>query len=438
MVAKIEALQERSRRAREALSEVSLLLEQFRQSVLAAAFRGDLTADWRAAHPNVEPASELLHRIRVERRRCWEEAELAKYEAKGQKPPKNWQATFDEWEKKAVRSSAAKVNTMSQNLSRLPTGWEWARLGDFVRLQAGYAFKSRWFARTGIRLLRGINIEPGRTRWEEVVYLPEARIAEFSDYLLEEGDVVIAMDRPVISTGLKIACLSHKDIPALLLQRVGRFFIDGGVSAEFLYFYLQGPIFLQHIGVQATGTQLPHISANDIESAFCPLPPLAEQVDLVSTISELLDTETEIRRAVSKSSDDLNSLDQAILAKAFRGELVPQDPGDEPAAALLERIQEQMAQQVEATKGNRKASRTQRRNQMGKKLSELTSQRRPLTEVLTTKGQPMTPEQLLAESGYDDDSIEEFYLALRKEVEKGRIRENRPTESDVILEAIKP
>ena len=55
IVEKIEQLQERSRKAREALAEVGPLLEQFRQSLLAAAFRGDLTADWRAANPNVEP-----------------------------------------------------------------------------------------------------------------------------------------------------------------------------------------------------------------------------------------------------------------------------------------------------------------------------------------------------------------------------------------------
>src|SRR2546430_291797 len=96
IVAKIEALQEQSRRAREALAEVGPLLEQFRQSVLAAAFRGDLTADWRAAHPNVEPASDLLHRIHAERRRRWEQAELAKYKAKDQKPPQNWQDKYEE------------------------------------------------------------------------------------------------------------------------------------------------------------------------------------------------------------------------------------------------------------------------------------------------------------------------------------------------------
>jgi type I restriction enzyme, S subunit len=96
IVAKIEALQERSRKGREALAEVQPLLEEFRQSVLAAAFRGDLTADWRAAHPDVEPANELFHRIRAERRRRWEQAELAKYEAQGQNPPKNWGDRYEE------------------------------------------------------------------------------------------------------------------------------------------------------------------------------------------------------------------------------------------------------------------------------------------------------------------------------------------------------
>ena len=74
---------------------------------------------------------------------------------------------------------------------------------------------------------------------------------------------------------------------------------------------------------------------------------------------------------------------------------------------------------------------------MRKKSSGLASQHRPLVEVLTTKGQPMPPEQLLTESGYDDDSIEDFYSALREEIAQGRIRENRLTESEVRLEAVK-
>src|SRR5262249_20832535 len=96
---------------------VEPLLEQFRQSVLAAGFHGDLTADWRADHLDVEPASELLHRIHAERRRCWEQAELAKYEAKGQKPPKNWQDKYEEPEPMD-----------DSDLPELPDGWCWTSI----------------------------------------------------------------------------------------------------------------------------------------------------------------------------------------------------------------------------------------------------------------------------------------------------------------------
>jgi type I restriction enzyme S subunit len=93
-VEKIEALTARSRKAREALEAIPELLDQFRQSVLAAAFRGDLTADWREQNPDVEPAEALLERIRVERRKRWEEAELEKMRAKGKEP------TNDKWKAK--------------------------------------------------------------------------------------------------------------------------------------------------------------------------------------------------------------------------------------------------------------------------------------------------------------------------------------------------
>lgn len=122
IVAKIEALQARSRAAREALDAVGPLLDKFRQSVLAAAFRGDLTADWRAKHPNVEPASALLERIRKERRGRWETDQLEKMQAKG-KPPKD-----DRW--KAKYEEPKPVET--EGLPELPGGWCWASLEELL------------------------------------------------------------------------------------------------------------------------------------------------------------------------------------------------------------------------------------------------------------------------------------------------------------------
>jgi len=103
-----------------ALDSIRPLLEKLRQSSLAAAFRGDLTKDWRAKHPDVEPASELLKRIRVERQTKWEEAELAKMVAKG-KPPKDdrWRAKYEE--PKPVDP---------ERLPGLPEGWCWASVDE--------------------------------------------------------------------------------------------------------------------------------------------------------------------------------------------------------------------------------------------------------------------------------------------------------------------
>jgi len=115
-VAKIEALTQRSRRARGSLQAIPPLIEKFRQSFLAAAFRGDLTAEWRKQNPDVAPASKLLERIRIERRQKWEEAERAKMAAKGKKP-KN-----DKW--KAKHKEPEPVDTTG--LSELPEGWAWA------------------------------------------------------------------------------------------------------------------------------------------------------------------------------------------------------------------------------------------------------------------------------------------------------------------------
>src|SRR5690606_27214574 len=92
-------------------------------------------------------------------------------------------------------------------------------------LQPGYAFKSSEFSNNGVRLLRGSNVGVDETFWDEsqTRYWPTSRRNEFADYVLNEDDIVIAMDRPFIAAGFKVARLGADDLPALLLQRVGRF-----------------------------------------------------------------------------------------------------------------------------------------------------------------------------------------------------------------------
>lgn len=109
-----------------ALERARAKLKLYRASVLKAAVEGALTAEWRAKHPHAEPASELLKRILVERRRRWEEVQLAKFKAKGQEPPKNWKTKYNE-----------PVVPDATNLPPLPEGWSWVSVEQVGEIRLG-------------------------------------------------------------------------------------------------------------------------------------------------------------------------------------------------------------------------------------------------------------------------------------------------------------
>lgn len=223
-----------------------------------------------------------------------------------------------------------------------PPGWGLAQLGDAAELQPGYAFDSDRFVAEGVRLLRGTNIIPGGTRWEDTVCLPPDRVEQFTAFRLEPGDIVIAMDRPFISTGLKVARLTAADCPALLLQRVGRFRPSAAMSADYLHHYVNGTTFSAHTGGLATGTQLPHISKTDIETCPVLIPPLNEQRRIVAKLDAIFEQTRAAKARLERLPALLEKLKRSILAAAFRGDLTKDwrvaHPDVEPASVLLDRI----------------------------------------------------------------------------------------------------
>ena len=186
-------------------------------------------------------------------------------------------------------------------------------VADFI---TGFAFKSKEFVLAGesIRLCRGANVLPNCLDWSDVVFWPKDRVAEFAKFELMVGDVIIAMDRPWISSGFKIAQVTADDCPALLVQRVTR--LRGkSVTNSFIYELLRQPAFTRHC--KPTETTVPHISPKDIRTfAFCmPSEQALEAFDLQ------LEAIAKMRFAITDSETLSNQLFASLQHRAFRGEL---------------------------------------------------------------------------------------------------------------------
>lgn len=171
------------------------------------------------------------------------------------------------------------------------------KLADLVTLQVGFPFKSAEYSKSGDRLLRGSNVGVNRLLWADDVtcFWPTARRNEVLDYVLSAGDLVIAMDRPFISEGFKIARVSKNDLPALLLQRVGRFRLKNQIATDYLWAFLHSESFKWQLQRMQKGTDLPHISRFDIEGTLIPVLGLDEQIATADLFSSAADAEKSLR-----------------------------------------------------------------------------------------------------------------------------------------------
>lgn len=191
-------------------------------------------------------------------------------------------------------------------------------IGAVAKLQSGYAFKSDEFKTEGVRLLRNANILPGRVYWDDVVFLSEGGADRYPSYVLNDGDVLISLDRPIISSGIKVARVRAGDLPALLVQRVGRFSINPEeLEADYLYAYLQTDRFISEISGHEQSVGVPHISPSQVEAIEIPLPELAVQKELAKRLNEISHEWAVAAAAMQSQLDDLIVLPKAILAQAF-------------------------------------------------------------------------------------------------------------------------
>ena len=337
-----------------ALEEARDKLRLYRASVLKAAVEGALTADWRARHRQVEPASELLKRILVERRRRWEQDQLRRFEENGRVPPKNWKAKYKE-----------PVARDTTRLPNLPDGWCWVSWGQVGLSQNGRAFPSKHYQGSGTKLLRPGNLHmDGQVRWTEknTRYMPERYQETASALVVGSGELVINLTAQSLKDDfLGRVCITSRDELCLLNQRLARL-TPIVVPPRFMLWVFKSVVFRKFVSELNTGSLIQHMFTRQLDEFLFPLPPLPEQEVIAEIVDARLSVIERLEAEIDGKLKKARGLRQAILRHAFTGKLVPQDPNEEPASELLKRIAaERETRAREARTAQRTRSRSRRR-----------------------------------------------------------------------------
>ena len=318
IVTKVEALLAKVNANQERLERIPTILKRFRQAVLAAACDGRLTEEWRGQNPQVQSALDLLGIIRSARQA---------------------QATTGR------RSQIAAVSILelvgeSRPDDPIPASWVWVRFGDLIgELRNGISTRPE-MGPPGVPILRISAVRGGSVDLDEIRYLLTGE-EHLPVSALKDGDLLFTRYNGSLELlgvcGMVRGIAERTVLYPDKLMRVR--FDHEAVSPPFTEIFFQVPKVHERITERSKSSAGQNgVSGSDIKDQPFTLPPLKEQQEIVRRVDELFAFADQIEARYTKAKAQVDRLTQSILAKAFRGELVPQDPNDEPAASLLERM----------------------------------------------------------------------------------------------------
>jgi type I restriction enzyme S subunit len=402
IVAKIEELFSELDKGIENLKTAQAQLKVYRQALLKHAFEGKLTAQWRAernatSNKPVIPAKAGIHadekldsrlrgndaigggndvpletaaalqaRIQQERAQRYQQ-QLADWEkSKSPSVPPLRQAQDRLLQRGKTTSAAASVPHFEKGglggisvgtaqlskpkapkplppltaeelaeLPELPEGWGWARLLDACEAVVDCHNKTAPYQAAGIPLIRTPSIRDMKLNFDDAIRYISQETYEYWSRRCPPlpSDILFTREAPMGEAALipegKMVCMGQR----IMLLRPGKF-----LSGKYLLSATQNPIFKRVADRMAVGTGVKHLRVGDVERLFFPLCSVIEQNEIASQLDARLSEVDQLDQTITTSLQQAEALRQSILKKAFSGQLVPQNPHDEPASVLLDRI----------------------------------------------------------------------------------------------------
>lgn len=306
---KLDALSARTKAARQELIRIPILIDRYKQAILQNAFNGELTADWRADAGELESAKDLAART------------PAPDQSRGGRS-----ATSEVIEGVAGLS----VNDPG---TPLPEGWDWVSLRRIARQETGHTpsrSKPEWWGGDICWIgIKDANLHHGRVIHDTIQKTNERGLTNSSARLLPAGTVCLSRTASVgYVTVMGRDMATSQDFATWTCT-------DALLPKYLMYALMSEGDEMRRFGEGSTHTT---IYFPEIRAFYIKLAPLTEQEEIVSRIERAFAQIERLAQEADRAHHLLAHLDQGLLAKAFRGELVPQDPSDEPAVKLLESI----------------------------------------------------------------------------------------------------
>lgn len=350
IVQKIEELFSEIDDGIQSLETAKKQLDIYREAILIQAFEGKLTEEWRKNYQNLISTGEILKSKFSDERKLRYENEIEK-----------WKASVKEWElkqlegRKPTKPRAPKdVQKLTKDtlstLPAIPSEWYWDTLGNITSgVEYGTSAKSQESG--SVPVIRMGNIQQGVIDWDDLVYTSDEQ--EIKQYELKAGDVLFnRTNSPELVGKTAIYKGEQLAIFAGYLIRVNHY--SNLIDSNFLNYYLNSHIAKTYgNSVKTDGVNQSNINGEKLQNYPFPFCSLEEQLEIVKIISNFLDKEKVTRQYLDSELKRAHLLKQSILQKAFSGELVPQDPNDEPASVLLERIKAEKEEELTKAKANK-------------------------------------------------------------------------------------